>query len=128
MPADSLTACVYRFACLCVCVCGRLHAVRLFTQDHANRRRHVRALCDVCCSPAGTHHMSPLQGPGFLLPGPPWPPAHTPQAADAQRERQRRSAVTEVFVPVNPSTPTTLQPLGFMYTNVKHPAHYLTLA
>lgn len=34
--------------------------------------------------PAGTHHMSLLLGPALPLPGPPWPPAHTPQAAETK--------------------------------------------
>lgn len=31
--------------------------------------------------------MSLLPGPGFLLPGPPWPPGRTPQAAHTQGDK-----------------------------------------
>lgn len=41
---------------------------------------HVCALRIVGWLPAGTHHMSPLLAPALPLPGPPWPPARTPQA------------------------------------------------
>lgn len=40
--------------------------------------------------------MSPLLAPALPLPGPPWPPAHTPQAAE--RGRKKRSTVTEATI------------------------------
>lgn len=47
--------------------------------------------------PAGSHHMSPLLAPASPLPGPPWLPAHTPQAAEKVRRRQERQKTLHIF-------------------------------
>lgn len=60
----------------------------VYSKSRGDMRRHVCTLCGVCWSPAGSRHMSLLLGPALPLPGPPWPPAHTPQAADTHRGRE----------------------------------------
>lgn len=48
-------------------------------------QRDAFVLFHVGWLPAGSHHMSPLLGPALPLPGPPWPPAHIPQAAEREK-------------------------------------------
>lgn len=81
MSGDSLTVSCFHFCGVCVCW------KTIYSGSHGDTLSPIWALCVVYCSPAGSHHMSPLLGPVFLLPGPPWPPAHTLQAADTQRGR-----------------------------------------
>lgn len=55
-----------------------------------------RVLCCLGQLP-GTHHMSPLLAPALPLPGPPWPPAHTPQAAERQESFTKTEALKKTF-------------------------------
>lgn len=57
--------------------------------NHMATCRHVCAFCRVGWLPAGSHHMSLLLAPALPLPGPPWPPAHTPQAAETETETEK---------------------------------------
>lgn len=74
---------------------------------HRDRRcfnieqRHVCALCRVGWLPAGSHHMSPLLAPALPLPGPPWPPAHTPQAAETERQKTVTDATIHIHSHLN---------------------------
>lgn len=37
--------------------------------------------------------MSPLLAPALPLPGPPWPPAHTPQAVEREGEKMKKGKI-----------------------------------